>query len=409
MDKKEIQGMFRMQPTEALRYLDNKGLNIKTDAMLPREHAYAFGFANLTRLDIAQDLVNGLRESIANGDTADMFIKKMTPILKKKGWWGTEEVINTNTGEITRRQMGSSRRLKTIFYTQSQQAFMAARYEQLVDSSQRYPYWRYRAVMDLNTRPSHAKLNNLIFHHSDPIWDIIFPPNGFNCRCRVEFISLDQITRDGLVISRTENILEEKVISGLNDDGSVIEAPVRGVEFKNASNELVTFYPDVGFDINPGRQVWKSNLDKYDFEISRPYVRAGLEGPELDNLFTQLKENGPTGEMLPAAIFSPAQQAKLNLPSRTVYLSDIQLLRQGELGLVPELVHWPWVQTVIEQPTVITSLNQWLRFYRQDINGQWWQVVLDKQGGIILSFLPLSDNSLALALTSGLLIEDNRL
>lgn len=408
MDKAEIQGLFRMKPIEALRYLDNKGLNIRTDAMTPRDHAYAFGFANLTRLDIAQDLVNELRESVANGDTADMFIKKMTPILKKKGWWGTEEVIDTDTGEITRHQMGNPGRLKTIFYTQRQQAFMAARYEQLIDSRERYPYWRYRAVMDLNTRPSHAKLNNLIFHHSDPIWNVIFPPNGFNCRCRVEFISEEQIKREGLVVSRTEQLLNQDVIIGLDDDGNPITSNVQGVQFKDANGQLVDFYPDVGFDINPGQQVWKANLDKYDAELSRPYVKAGLEGPELAQLIEQAQAKETFGEMLPAAIFTPAQQATLRLPTRTAYLSDVQLMRQAQLGLMPELAQLPFVQSVIEQPAVITSLGQWLRFYRQDKNGQWWQVVLEQESGVILSMIPLNEASLALALTAGQLIEDNR-
>ncbi|SQC20390.1 Uncharacterised protein [Klebsiella pneumoniae] len=67
ISKAEISALFGMKPEAALRYLENKGLRIRTDAdaMQAVDHAHAFGFANLARLDIAQDLVNGLREGLA--------------------------------------------------------------------------------------------------------------------------------------------------------------------------------------------------------------------------------------------------------------------------------------------------------------------------------------------------------
>ncbi|STU35535.1 Uncharacterised protein [Klebsiella pneumoniae] len=79
ISKAEISALFGMKPEAALRYLENKGLRIRTDAdaMQAVDHAHAFGFANLARLDIAQDLVNGLREGLAAGQTPEWFVKNL--------------------------------------------------------------------------------------------------------------------------------------------------------------------------------------------------------------------------------------------------------------------------------------------------------------------------------------------
>ncbi|HDH0770511.1 TPA: minor capsid protein, partial [Klebsiella pneumoniae] len=183
--------LFGMKPEAALRYLENKGLRIRTDAdaMQAVDHAHAFGFANLARLDIAQDLVNGLREGLAAGQTPEWFVKNLEPVLRKKGWWGSEEHVNTDTGEITTRQLGNPARLSTIYRTNTQAAYMSARHESMLANAENRPYWRYVAVMDAKTRPSHARLHNRVFHYLDPIWQYIFPPNGFNCRCRAEALT----------------------------------------------------------------------------------------------------------------------------------------------------------------------------------------------------------------------------
>lgn len=61
-----------------------------------------------------------------------------------------------------------------------------------------FPYLMYVAVMDGRTRPSHAALNGKIWRKDDPVWSVIFPPNGFNSRCRTRALTAGQIQREGL-------------------------------------------------------------------------------------------------------------------------------------------------------------------------------------------------------------------
>lgn len=51
------------------------------------------------------------------------------------------------------------------------------------------PMLRYVTVGDDRVRASHAALNGLQRPKDDPIWDTIYPPNGWNCRCLVKVVS----------------------------------------------------------------------------------------------------------------------------------------------------------------------------------------------------------------------------
>jgi len=52
-------------------------------------------------------------------------------------------------------------------------------------------------VLDPVTRDSHAALHGKIFHIDDPIWQERYPPNGFNCRCRVRALTEKQAIQRG--------------------------------------------------------------------------------------------------------------------------------------------------------------------------------------------------------------------
>lgn len=48
-----------------------------------------------------------------------------------------------------------------------------------------FPAFQYSAVLDGRVRATHAALDNRIFKRDNPIWDRIWPPLFFNCRCTV--------------------------------------------------------------------------------------------------------------------------------------------------------------------------------------------------------------------------------
>ena len=77
--------------------------------------------------------------------------------------------------------------IETVMRTNLQQAYMAGRWDALSDPfvSDVFPYLQYIAVMDANTRPSHAAMDGFTAPRDDPEWDTWYPPNGYNCRCDV--------------------------------------------------------------------------------------------------------------------------------------------------------------------------------------------------------------------------------
>ena len=71
--------------------------------------------------------------------------------------------------------------LQAEYNTAVASAQMGAKWQELSG----YPMLEYRTVGDDKVRPEHAALDGLILKSVDPIWDKIYPPNGWNCRCTV--------------------------------------------------------------------------------------------------------------------------------------------------------------------------------------------------------------------------------
>jgi len=170
----DLQAMMTMEPKRAVEYLKRKGFQITWDSheMEAAAHARAFTAVKATRLDILQDLKNGLK-----GRNLREYQKDLEPILRAKGWWGKKEVLDADTGEVTKVELGSPRRLKTIYqtnmqsaYINMQSAYMAGRYADAVESQDSHPYAMYIAVQDASTRSSHAAMHGRVFRLDDPVW-----------------------------------------------------------------------------------------------------------------------------------------------------------------------------------------------------------------------------------------------
>ena len=51
-----------------------------------------------------------------------------------------------------------------------------------------------------------------VYRHDDPIWLAIYPPNGFNCRCRVVALSAAAVKRRGLRIVNSDGTLSHEMV-----------------------------------------------------------------------------------------------------------------------------------------------------------------------------------------------------
>jgi len=246
----DLQVMMGLEPKRAIEYLRRKGFNITWNwhEMEAAAHARAFTAAKATSLDILQDLKNGMK-----GRSLREYQKDLEPTLRAKGWWGKKEVLDADTGEITQVQLGSPRRLQTIYQTNMQSAYMAGRYADAVEAQDSHPYAMYIAVQDASTRPSHAALHGRVFRLDDPVWQHICPPNGYGCRCRFVTLTEAEVKRRGLVVESSSGKLGTVQVASHRDPdtGQTVMRDVTTVRLASRNGERAAFRPDVGFDGGP--------------------------------------------------------------------------------------------------------------------------------------------------------------
>ena len=114
-------------------------------------HAKAFTVAKAGKLDVLQSIRGALAAHLDKGGVERTFIKTMEPALKRLGWWGRQFVVNAR-GEAESVQLGSPHRLKTIFRTNMNTAYAAARERQQRDDAGNRSYWQYLSMADLAPR-----------------------------------------------------------------------------------------------------------------------------------------------------------------------------------------------------------------------------------------------------------------
>lgn len=258
----DLIAMFGMEPKQAIDYLKRKGFAITWDwhEVDAATHARAFTVAKAARLDILDDIRNALTDNLKAGKTLKDFQRDLQPILQAKGWWGKQIIVDSK-GNAEKVQLGSPRRLATIYQTNTQSAYMAGRYESAVAAVKTHPYWMYIAINEGRTRPSHRALNGKVFRWDDPIWQHIIPPNGFNCRCRFVALTEREVKRRGLIVESSEGNLSFKTVdTGFNKrTGEVNTAKVVVLRTKDAAGKTITFSPDPGFSGMPMQSKLREN------------------------------------------------------------------------------------------------------------------------------------------------------
>ncbi len=145
-------------------------INLPTDGwtdIYTREHDWAFVVAGANRDAIVADFRAAVEKAITGGSTLEDFRKDFDRIVATHGW-------DYNGGR--------NWRSRVIYDTNLSTSYAAGRWQQLQDA----PYWQYEHQDWVeHPRPMHVSWNGITLERDNPAWQIMFPPNGWGCHCKV--------------------------------------------------------------------------------------------------------------------------------------------------------------------------------------------------------------------------------
>ncbi|WGE32583.1 phage minor head protein [Actinobacillus genomosp. 2] len=343
-----------LEPKQAIEFLRQKKLlagKVFKQELFDSALGRATTISKLTSLEMTRDIYESMEKARREGKSFNEWKKTLTEEFERKGWiYGHDKAISRGIdGKLladpkTGEHFGTPRRLNTIYRTNMQQAYSAARYQRYMDNVDNRPYWQYSAVGDQRTRPAHQALNGKIYRYDDPFWATFYPPNGFNCRCTVIALGERDLKRKGIdEIGSSEPFL---IKAKRPKDKQGNQEETIGFKLPDGTVRLA----DKGFDYNVGRLTYKPNLDLYPEKLAHQFAKAEMSGGEFKVAFKQLseqvakiktgKDKLTSAELLnmrnqlernfkfAAGRLNKSDQALIKTNTGTVWLSDDTLVKQ---------------------------------------------------------------------------------
>lgn len=248
---------FKSPPQDAIRYLEQKFPKASwayTD-LLDNAHDRAFVVAKMVDVDLANTVRQSLITAMQEGKGYKAWAKDIDKVLAKSGWYDGQINVDAQ-GTAKKVATGGQHRLETIYRTNVAAAYEAGRQQVIFNDRDNDPfgYVMYSAIMDNRTRPTHKALHGKVMEKSDPAWDAIAPPNGYNCRCTVISITKGQARRYGLEVTSSDGKLSTQVVELPNGK----EAQRTLFELDNGA----VFKTDVGFNHAPKILPMQTLFDK---------------------------------------------------------------------------------------------------------------------------------------------------
>ena len=227
-------------------------LNLPTDAwtdVYTQEHDWAFMVAGASLDAIVADFRAAVDKAITGGSTLEDFRKDFDAIVAKHGW-------DYNGGR--------NWRSRVIYETNLATSFAAGRWEQL----QSAPYWQYEhSDWVAHPRAQHVAWDGMVLAKDDPVWQVIFPPNGWGCQCKVKGLwarDLAQLGKTGPDPSPQLN-WQEQVIGKNSPNGPRMVSVPEGI--------------DPGFEYAPGSSLQRQTAQQ---SMARKSANPASAGPSSE-------------------------------------------------------------------------------------------------------------------------------
>ena len=324
-------------PPEAMRYLRNKGWKPGFDYrdVWREEHASAFTVAKAMSLDVLGSIREEVTRALQDGRTLAQFKKDLQPTLERLGWWGVQRQVDPKTGELMDVQLGSPRRLDTIYNANLRTARAAGQWDRIEQAKESHPYLLYELGPSKEHRPQHVAWAGTLLPIDDPWWNAHMPPNGWGCKCRVRQVSRAEAQRLGGPTDAPPAAYRD----WLNNRTGQVERVPAGI--------------DPGWDTNPGKlrkeaadRALSQKMEEADPVVAQTAVRdlrdTGLEHflEQPDGFFPVLVLQEEAAQAIGAArrvgVLSAETAAKQAETHPELGIEDYRAL--AELGSDPMLI-----------------------------------------------------------------------
>ncbi len=197
-------------------------------------HDQAFTSAKVVSADVLQMLRDSIDTAQEEGQTFEAWKETVTEQLKSRGWYGPNDVVDPATGKTSTVDLSAGSRLRNIYDTNMQSAYMNSRYDQMKQAADRRPYMQYIAVVDERTTSTCAGLDGVVVDLLGS--EVRNPPLHYMCRTRTRSLGEREMNRFGL---------------------------------SKSGPEIYAQYPPApGFNSPPGVP-WTPDLSKYDSDIAK--------------------------------------------------------------------------------------------------------------------------------------------
>lgn len=233
---------------EFLRQKVSLPTQVWTDT-LHQAHDRAFVIAGADSVALVEDMRSALEKAMRGGGGLEAFRRSFDEIVEREGW--------SYKG-------GRNWRTRVIYDTNLRTAHMAGRLKQMRDPDvvKARPYWRYvhgETREPKQPRDEHLAWDGMVLPHDDPVWKMIYPPNGWKCSCGVVTVSEAGLKRLGKTEPDPSPKLNYRSVKDPTT-GDRVRVP-KGVDF--------------GWGYQPG-QTWEAGLVPR--ELQRP---LSLHQPDL--------------------------------------------------------------------------------------------------------------------------------
>ena len=270
---------------EVVKYFKNKGItpSYSWKDVFEREHAYNFTVAKATEIDVLTSLKEDIQKAIDEGLSFRSYQKIAESRLQKLGWWGKVSTVDPKTGEKTLTQLGSKRRLETIFNTNIRTSNASGKWDRIQRTKKLLPYLQYKLGSARVHREEHKTYENKVLPVDDAFWSTHYPPNGWGCKCWVRQITKREA--ENLGISESP---ERPYTEVLNERTGKVEKKYDGVSLGFASNSGIERATTLSNFLND--KVEKINIDMAHSVIkdtiqSATFKEHYLSGNKQDNLY----------------------------------------------------------------------------------------------------------------------------